>query len=70
MQNLLTEILLGMFVICGLLLYWQHCAEIKKLKKDLRDTTTEMIDVAGRVVNLEAAAECWTKHEKRNGKTA
>lgn len=70
MRDILTEILLGLFVIGWLLLYWQHCTEIKRLRKDLKDTTAEMVDVAGRVMNLEAAAELWTKNKKRNGRTA
>ena len=70
MWEFLTEILLGTFVVGWLLLYSHHATEIRDLKADLADAVGELADTTGRVVNLEAAAECWTTKEKRNGNTA
>lgn len=70
MGSILTEVLLGLFAIGALLLHLQHSAEIRELRADLASILAETVDTTGRVVNLEAAAECWTQHKKRNGKTA
>ena len=70
MRPIVTEILLGLFVIGTLLLYWHHCIEILALKKAVKELAGELADTTGRVVNLEAAATTWMKNEKRNGRTA
>ena len=70
MRIIVTEILLGCFVIGALLLYWHHCAEIGRLKKSIAEMAAEIADTTGRVVNLEAATSTLLKSEKRNGRTA
>jgi len=63
-------VMVGGFAVGAMLLHNSRSEECQKALGDLKKATDDVAALTGRIVNLEAAAEMWTKNEKRNGKTA
>ncbi len=70
MGSVITEILLGLFAIGALLLHLQHSAEIRQLRKDLKELLGEVDNNSARVANFAKFIRVVEEVQKRNGKTA
>ncbi|KKM08186.1 hypothetical protein LCGC14_1726360 [marine sediment metagenome] len=70
MGAVLTEVLLGLFAIGALLLHLQHSAEIRQLRKDLKELLDEVDNNSARVASFGKFIRVCEEVQKRNGKTA
>lgn len=70
MGSILTEVLLGLFAIGALLLHLQHSAEIRQLRKCLKETRGEVDDNSARVASFGKFMRVVEEAQKRNGGAA